>query len=196
MNKSRMEAFSDGVLAVIITIMVLEMKAPHATTLASLKPLFPIFLSYVLSFIFIGLYWNNHHHLLQMVQKVNGKILWANLHLLFWLSLIPFLTSWMGENNFAAWPVALYGVDLLGAAIAYHILTQTLISSHEKDSPLAKAHGHSSKEILSILLYAVAIPLAYYYPAISYSLYMIVAGMWLIPDRRIENYVDQNHSAK
>ncbi len=192
MNKTRMEAFSDGVIAVIITIMVLEMKAPHATTLASLKPLVSVFISYVLSFVFIGIYWNNHHHLLQATQKVNGKVLWANLHLLFWLSLVPFLTSWMGENNFATWPVALYGVDLLAAAVAYYILTHVLISYHGKESSLSKAHGRGIKEILSIFMYAIAILLAFYHSYISYTLYVIVAAMWLVPDRRIEHCLDQN----
>lgn len=186
MNKNRVEAFSDGVIAVIITIMVLEMKAPHGTTLSSLNPLIPIFISYVLSFIYIGIYWNNHHHLLQAIQKVNGKILWANLHLLFWLSLIPFFTSWMNENNFATWPVALYGVDLFCAAIAYQILTYVLISHHGKNSLLSKAHGYGSKEIISIILYFIAILIAFYYSFISYFLYIIVACMWLVPDRRIE----------
>jgi uncharacterized membrane protein len=196
MNKTRMEAFSDGVIAVIITIMVLEMKAPHAATLEALKPLIPIFISYVLSFIFIGIYWNNHHHLLQSIQKVNGVILWANLHLLFWLSLIPFLTSWMGENNFAPWPVALYGIDLLGAAIAYDILTRTLIAYHGKESTLAKAHGYGLKETLSIILYGIAIPTALYQPIISYTLYSIVAAMWLVPDRRIEQCLDKDLNKK
>jgi len=192
MDKNRMEAFSDGVIAVIITIMVLEMKAPHTATLISLKPLVPVFISYLLSFVFIGIYWNNHHHLLKAIQKVNGKILWANLHLLFWLSLVPFLTSWMGENNFATWPVALYGVDLLGSAIAYQVLTRTLISYHGKESSLAKAHGHGLKEMVSIFLYIIAIPLAFYHSFISYTLYIIVAMMWLAPDRRIESYFNQN----
>lgn len=192
MRSSRMEAFSDGVLAVIITIMVLEMKAPHdATSLAALKPLLPIFISYLLSFVFIGLYWNNHHHLLQAVEKVNGKILWANLHLLFWLSLVPFFTSWMGENNFSTWTVALYGVDLFCAAIAYSILTNLLISYHGKESALAKAHGYGAKEIVSILLYLIAIPLAFYHAYISYTLYIIVAAMWIVPDRRIEKFLDK-----
>lgn len=192
MDKNRMEAFSDGVIAVIITIMVLEMKAPHAATLISLKPLIPVFFSYVLSYIFIGIYWNNHHHLLKATQKVNGKILWANLHLLFWLSLVPFLTSWMGENNFETWPVALYGVDLLASAVAYHVLTFTLISYHGKDSPLVKAHGYGLKERLSIFLYIMAIPLAFYHSYIAYTIYIIVAVMWLVPDRRIESYLAQN----
>ena len=191
MNKTRLEAFSDAVIAVIITIMVLEMKAPHGTTLLSLKPLVPIFISYVLSFIYIGVYWNNHHHLLQAIQKVNGKVLWANLHLLFWLSLIPFLTSWVSENNFAAWPVALYGIDLLCAAIAYHVLTHVLISYHGKDSLLSKAHGYAIKETISILLYVMAISLAFYHSYISYVIYIIVAAMWLVPDKRIEQCLDR-----
>ena len=193
MNKNRMEAFSDGVIAVIITIMVLEMKAPHNAELISLKSLFPIFISYIFSFVFVGLYWNNHHHLLQIIQKVNGKILWANSHLLFWLSLVPFTTSWMGENNFAPWPVVLYGVDLLGAAIAYHLLTIALISHHGKSSPLAKAYGHGWKERLSIFLYILAISLAFYNSYISYAFYIIVAIMWLIPDRRIECYLTREN---
>ncbi len=195
MTSTRMEAFSDAVIAVIITIMVLEMKTPHeAITLTSLKSLLSTFISYILSFVFVGLYWNNHHHLLQTVKKVNGKILWANLHLLFWLSLVPFFTSLMGENNFATWPVALYGVDLLCAAVAYHILTWVLISHHGKDSLLAKAHGHGIKEISSIFLYLIAIPLAFYCPIISYVLYIVVAAIWLIPDRRIETCLDKERN--
>lgn len=190
MNKNRMEAFSDGVIAVIITIMVLEMKVPHGNTLLSLKPLFPAFMSYVLSFIYIGIYWNNHHHLLQSIQKINGKILWANLHLLFWLSLIPFVTSWMDENIFSTWPVVLYGFDLLCAAIAYHILTRVLIYHHAKDSLLSKAHGYGIKEMLSIFLYVIAIPIAFYQSIISYVIYIVVAMMWLVPDRRIEICLD------
>jgi uncharacterized membrane protein len=192
MNKARLETFSDSVIAVIITIMVLDMKAPSGVTLASLKPLLPIFISYLLSFVFIGIYWNNHHHLLQATQKVNGKILWANLHLLFWLSLIPFLTTWIGENYSAPWPTALYGVGLLGASLAYQILTLVLISFHGKGSPLAKAHKHGIKEILSILLFMIAIPLAFKQPFFAYALYIIVAVMWFIPDRRIEHSLDMN----
>lgn len=191
-NKSRMEAFSDGVIAVIITIMVLEMKAPANPELLSLKPLLHVFISYVLSYIFVGIYWNNHHHLLQAAQKVNGKILWANLHLLFWLSLIPFFTSWMGENNFATWPVALYGVDLLCAAIAYHLLTHALISHHGKNSALAETHGYGVKERISIYLYIAAVLSAFYHTYISYILYIIVAAMWFVPDRRIELYLDEH----
>lgn len=196
MNKTRMEAFSDGVIAVIITIMVLEMKAPHATTLEQLKPLLPVFISYVLSFVFIGIYWSNHHHLLQAIHKINGKILWANLHLLFWLSLVPFTTSWMSENNFATWPVVLYGINLLAASIAYDVLTYLLISYHGKESSLAQAHGRGAKEMLSIFLYAIAIPLAFYHSFISYTIYIVVAAIWLIPDYRIENYLHENQKDK
>jgi len=186
MSKSRMEAFSDGVLAIIITIMVLELSVPHGDDLAALLPLIPIFLSYVLSFVFLGIYWNNHHHLLQAVQHVGGLVLWANLHLLFWLSLIPFVTGWMGENNFATLPVALYGIVLLCAAIAYFILTHSLLSIHEKDSVLATALGSDFKGKISMVLYALAIPLAFVRPWIAGGLYVLVAIIWLIPDRRIE----------
>lgn len=187
MSKTRLEAFSDGVLAIIITIMVLELKVPHGTDLAVLAPLLPVFLSYVLSFIYVGIYWSNHHHLLHAVRHVNGRILWANLHLLFWLSLIPFVTGWMGENHFAAWPVALYGVVLLFAAIAYFILAHVLISHHGRDSALAKALGKDFKGKVSVVLYAVAIPLAFVSPWLACGLYVTVAIMWLIPDRRIEH---------
>src|SRR5665213_396579 len=186
MSKGRMEAFSDGVLAVLITIMVLEMKSPHGTSLAALRPLLPVFLSYVLSFIYIGIYWNNHHHLLQAAQHVAGSILWANLHLLFWLSLIPFATAWMGENHFEPWPVALYGVVLLFAAIAYFFLTKTLIAHHGKDSTLAASIGSDRKGKVSVVFYAVAIPLAFVRPRIACACYVLVAVMWLIPDPRIE----------
>ena len=187
MGKGRLEAFSDGVIAIIITIMVLEIKVPHGLDLAALRPLIPVFLSYVLSFIFLGIYWNNHHHLLQAVRHVNGRILWANLHLLFWLSLIPFVTGWMGENNFAAMPVALYGVVLLLSALAYFILTRTLIYHHGSDSTLAIAVGRDFKGRISMVLYAVAIPLAFVNSWFACILYVLVAVMWLIPDRRIEN---------
>jgi uncharacterized membrane protein len=186
MVKQRLEAFSDGVIAIVITIMVLEIKVPHGTDLAALRPLIPIFLSYVLSFVFIGIYWNNHHHLLQAVRHVNGRILWANMHLLFWLSLIPFATAWMGENRFATIPVALYGVVLLLAAIAYFILTKALISHHGKDSALATAMGRDFKGKLSMVIYAVAIPLSFVKSWIACLLYVLVAAMWLIPDLRIE----------
>lgn len=186
MSKSRLEAFSDGVIAIIITIMVLEMKPPHDATLAGLKPLLPVFLSYMLSFIFIGIYWNNHHHLLQVVKKVNGNILWANLHLLFWLSLVPFTTAWMGENHLGAWPVALYGVVLLLSGVAYFILSRTLIAHHGNDSPLAVAIGKDTKGIVSVVIYTLAIPLAFISSWIACGLYILVAVMWLIPDRRME----------
>jgi uncharacterized membrane protein len=186
MGRGRLEAFSDGVLAIIITIMVLELKVPHGADLAALRPLIPVFLSYVLSFIFIGIYWSNHHHLLHAVQHVNGRVLWANLHLLFWLSLTPFVTGWMGENHFAAWPVALYGADLLFAAIAYFILTRVLISYHGRDSALAKALGKDFKGKVSVVFYAAAIPLAFVNSWMACGLYVLVAIMWLIPDRRIE----------
>jgi TMEM175 potassium channel family protein len=186
MGRGRLEAFSDGVLAIIITIMVLELKVPHGADLGALGPLLPVFLSYVLSFIFIGIYWSNHHHLLHAVRHVDGRILWANLHLLFWLSLIPFVTGWMGENHFAAWPVALYGTVLLSAAIAYVILTRVLVSYHGRDSALAKAVGKDFKGKVSVVCYAVAIPLAFVNSWLACGLYVLVVVMWLIPDRRIE----------
>ena len=187
MGRGRLEAFSDGVLAIIITIMVLELKVPHGVELAALGPLVPVFLSYVLSFIFVGIYWSNHHHLLHAVRHVSGGVLWANLHLLFWLSLIPFVTGWMGENHFAAWPVALYGVVLLFAAIAYYILARVLVSREGRDSALAKALGKDFKGKASVVFYAVAIPLAFVNSWLACALYVVVAVMWLIPDRRIEH---------
>jgi uncharacterized membrane protein len=186
MNKGRLEAFSDGVLAIIITIMVLELKVPHGASWADLAPLFPVFLSYLLSFIYIGIYWNNHHHMLHAASKVTGGIMWANLHLLFWLSVVPFATAWMGENHFAATPVALYGVVLFMAGGAYFVLAQTLAIRHGKDSKIAIALGKDFKGMTSMAIYAAAIAVASFYPAISCSLYVIVALMWLIPDRRIE----------
>jgi uncharacterized membrane protein len=186
MNKNRLEAFSDGVIAILITIMVLELKVPHGADLAALRPLIPVFLSYVLSFVFLGIYWNNHHHLIQAIRQVNGRILWANQHLLFWLSLVPFVTAWMGENNFAALPVACYGGVLLLAAIAYTILTLTLIAHQGKDSVLAIAMGKDFKGKISIVIYGVAIGLAFINPWVSCGLYILVAILWLIPDRRIE----------
>ncbi len=186
MSKGRMEAFSDGVLAIIITIMVLELTAPHEADLAALIPLVPVFLSYVLSFVFLGIYWNNHHHLLQAIKHVDGRVLWANLHLLFWLSLIPFVTGWLGETQFAAWPVALYGTVLLLAAAAYFILTRALISLHGRDSVLATALGRDIKAKVSLMIYLVAIPLAFVNSWFAYALYVLVAVMWLVPDRRIE----------
>lgn len=181
-----MEAFSDGVIAIIITILVLELKIPHEPTLEALHPLIPKFLSYVLSFVFLGIYWNNHHHLLQAIKHVDGRTLWANLHLLFWLSLIPFVTAWMGENNFAPMPVALYGAVLLCAAIAYYILAHLLIRLHGKESVLWAALGRDFKGKVSMAAYLSAIPLAFVSPLISCGLYILVAVMWLIPDRRIE----------
>jgi uncharacterized membrane protein len=189
MEKNRLEAFSDGVIAIIITIMVLEMKVPHGSDFASLKPLLPVFLSYVLSFVYVGIYWNNHHHMLQTVKQVRGSILWANLHLLFWLSLFPFVSGWMGENHFAAMPSALYGLVLLMAAIAYTILQKTIIASQEENSLLAKVVGRDIKGKLSSLLYIVGIIAAFYSPILSGLIYAAVALMWLIPDRRIERVI-------
>jgi len=186
MSKGRLEAFSDGVLAIIITIMVLELKVPHGADLGALAPLFPVFLSYVLSFIYIGIYWNNHHHMLHAASKVTGGILWANLHLLFWLSLVPFVTAWMGENQFAPAPVALYGVVLFMAACAYFILARALAGHHGADSAIARALGDDFKGKISVVIYAVAILLALYLPALAGALYVAVALMWLVPDRRIE----------
>ncbi|MGH9589782.1 MAG: TMEM175 family protein [Terracidiphilus sp.] len=189
MNKGRLEAFSDGVLAVIITIMVLEMKSPRGTNLSALRPVIPVFLSYVLSFLYIGIYWNNHHHLLHATQRVNGATLWANLHLLFWLSLVPFATDWMGENHFEPWPMAIYGIVLLLAGVAYFILTRALISLHGKSSALATSIGRDRKGEISIVIYAAAIPLAFVKPWIAGAGYVIVAVSWLIPDPRIEKRV-------
>ena len=186
MNKGRLEAFSDGVLAVIITIMVLEMKSPRGPTLAALRPVLPVLLSYLLSFVYLGIYWNNHHHLLHATQQVNGATLWANLHLLFWLSLVPFTTAWMDENHFEPWPVAVYGIVLLLAGTAYFILTRTLIRLHGGDSTLARSIGRDKKGQISIWIYAVAIPLAFVRPWIAGAGYIVVAVMWLIPDPRIE----------
>lgn len=186
MTKNRMEAFSDGVVAIIITVMVLEMRAPQGRDLAALRPLIPVFFSYALSFIFLGIYWSNHHHLVQVVQHVNGRVLWANLHLLFWLSLIPFVTNWMGETHFAAWPVAVYGIVLLLAAIAYFILVRALLSLHGSGSTLATALGSDFKGKISMVICAVAIPLAFVRSWLACALYVLVAMMWLVPDRRIE----------
>jgi uncharacterized membrane protein len=186
MNKGRLEAFSDGVIAIIITIMVLELKIPHEANWAALRPLFPVFLSYVLSFIYLGIYWNNHHHLFQAAQQINGRVLWANLHLLFWLSLVPFVTGWTGENHFAALPVAFYGLVLLLAAIAYFILSRILISHHGKDSTLAIALGRDFKGKISPAIYAIAILLAFVNSWLAFLLYVLVAAIWLIPDRRLE----------
>lgn len=186
MHKSRLEAFSDGVIAIIITIMVLEMKVPHGTSFAALSPLLYVFLSYVLSFINLGIYWNNHHHLLQATKHVSGAVLWANLHLLFWLSLFPFVTGWMGENHFASIPTALYGGVLMMAGVAYWILSRTIIAVEGHDSVLAKAVGKDFKGIISVVMYAIAIPLAFVKEWAAGALIAAVALMWLIPDRRIE----------
>ena|SRR5205809_690745 len=186
MDKGRIEAFSDGVIAILITIMVLGLAAPRQADLAALRPLIPTFLSYILSFVFLGIYWNNHHHLLQAVERVDGRVLWANLHLLFWLSLIPFVASWVGENDFAPWPVALYGVVLLCAAVAYYILARALLALHGRESVLGSALGSDFKGKVSILIYAVAIPLSFVNSWLAGALYVLVAVIWLIPDPRIE----------
>jgi len=186
MEKGRLEAFSDGVMAVIITIMVLEMKVPHGADPTALQPLLPIFLSYVLSFVYVGIYWNNHHHMLHATRRVNGAILWANLHLLFWLSLVPFVTGWMGENYFASTPTAIYGVVLWMAAMAYWILQRAIITEQGNASMLAAAVGNDFKGKLSQLCYVIAIPSAFFHEWISGGLYVFVALMWLVPDRRIE----------
>jgi uncharacterized membrane protein len=192
MGTARLEAFSDGVIAIIITIMVLELKVPQGTSLAALAPLVPVFLSYVLSFVYVGIYWNNHHHLLQAAHRVTGPMLWANLHLLFWLSLFPFATAWMGENRLAALPSAVYGVVLLMAAVAYWLLQQRIIASQGRDSLLKQAVGGDWKGKVSPLLYLTAIPMALWAPGISQGLYVLVALLWLVPDRRIERVL-ANH---
>ena len=186
MPKGRLEAFSDGVLAILITILVLELKVPHGTDFAALRPLLPVFLTYVLSFVYLGIYWNNHHHMLHATARVNGRILWANLHLLFWLSLVPFTTGWMGENHFAPLPTAVYGAVLLLAGIAYLILANAIVAEHGPDSPLAQALGRDRKGKLSLVLYAIAIPLAFVNQWISDAIYVAVATIWLVPDTRIE----------
>jgi uncharacterized membrane protein len=192
MGKSRLEAFSDGVLAIIITIMVLELRVPHGDDFSALQPLLPVFLSYLLSFVYIGIYWNNHHHLLHTIKSVSGTILWANLHLLFWLSLVPFATGWMGENDFAPAPIALYGVPLLMAAISYWLLQRAILADQGQSSLLAAAVGSDLKGNISPILYIFAIPLAFVSPWISGCIYVGVALMWLVPDRRIENALKTN----
>jgi uncharacterized membrane protein len=186
MTKGRLEAFSDGVIAVIITIMVLEMKVPHGADSAALAPLLPIFGSYVLSFVFVAIYWNNHHHLFHAVHHVTGATLWANMHLLFWLSLVPFVTGWMDENHFAPVTVAAYGAVLLCASLAYFMLTRVLLRNHPRDSPLHKALGSDFKGKISVVLYAVAILLAFWLTWVALALYVVVALIWLVPDRRFE----------
>jgi uncharacterized membrane protein len=189
MTKARLEAFSDGVVAILITIMVLELHVPHETTWAALGPLVPVFLTYVLSFVFLGIYWNNHHHMLHAADRINGKVLWANLHLLFWLSLIPFVTGWMGQNHVAPIPSAAYGIVLMFAGIAYYILAHTLIAEQGPDSRLARAFGRDRKGKVSVLLYAIAIGLAFVNSWLAVAIYTSVALMWLVPDRRIEGHV-------
>ena len=191
MGKNRLEAFSDGVIAIIITIMVLEMKVPHGADWAALQPLLPVFLSYVLSFVYVGIYWNNHHHMLHAAHKVSGGILWANLHLLFWLSLFPFATGWMGENHFAALPTAMYGVVLLMAALAYYLLQRRIIAVHGNESLLARATGRDLKGKLSPLAYVAAIGLAFVNPWWANALYVAVALIWLVPDSRIESRIKE-----
>ena len=196
MSRGRLEAFSDGVIAILITIMVLEMKVPHGITLASLGGVWPVFVSYVLSFIYLGIYWSNHHHLFQVVRRVSGGVLWANLHLLFWLSLVPFVTGWMGENHFARVPVALYGTVLLCAAVAYFILTRVLLKQHEPDSTLARALGRDFKGKISVVLYLIAIPLAFVSAWIACAVYAAVAIVWLVPDRRIERTIERHEGGE
>ena len=186
MGKGRLEAFSDGVFAIIITIMVLELKVPHNPEIVALKPLVPVFLSYVLSFVYVGIYWNNHHHLLHSSGKVTGSMLWANLHLLFWLSLLPFVTGWTGENHFAPAPIALYGFVLLMSAIAYYVLQLTIMAAQGPDALLKKALGNDWKGKLSPIAYIIAIPLAFWLPWVSLAIYVGIALLWLVPDRRIE----------
>ncbi|MEX8546932.1 MAG: TMEM175 family protein [Mucilaginibacter sp.] len=197
MHKTRLEAFSDGVIAIIITIMVLELKVPHEDNIQALVALLPVFLSYVLSFVYVGIYWNNHHHMLSAVDKINGKALWGNLHLLFWLSLIPFTTEWMGENNFTKWPVLLYGSILFMNSVAYFILAKTLIGQAGKNSKLAKAFGKDWKGKSSVLLYVIAVGFSFANTKISLAIYTGIAIMWLVPDKRIEHEVlDQNQPKK
>ena len=186
MQKTRLEAFSDGVIAIIITIMVLEMKVPHGSELAALKPILPVFLSYALSFVYIGTYWNNHHHLLHATREVSGAIMWANLHFLFWQSLIPFATGWMGENHFTAWPTALYGVVLLASGLAYVLLQSAIIAKEGRECLLAGAVGRDRKGKVSLACYVLAVALAFSYPWMAHAIYVFAALIWLIPDRRIE----------
>lgn len=188
MTKGRLEAFSDGVIAIIITIMVLELRAPHGADLAALRPLVPTFLSYLLSFVYVAIYWNNHHHMFQVVEHVDGRVLWANMHLLFWLSMVPFVTAWMGANHFAPWPVALYGVVLLLNGVAYFILVRALVTCEGHNVRLAAALGRDVKGRLSVLIYALAAPLAFVQTWLAGVGYVAVALMWLVPDRRIEKH--------
>ncbi len=192
MGKARLEAFSDGVIAILITIMVLELKVPHGDDLHAVIPLLPVFLSYVLSFVYLGIYWNNHHHMLHATQRVTGPMLWANLHLLFWLSLVPIATGWMGENHFAPVPTAVYGVVMLMAAVAYYLLQRVIIAAQGPDSPLQRAIGGDAKGKVSPLLYLAAVIVAFRSPAISQALYVLVALIWLVPDRRIERMLGEH----
>jgi uncharacterized membrane protein len=192
MSKARMEAFSDGVIAILITIMVLELKAPHEPTIAALEPLLPVFLAYVLSFIYLGIYWNNHHHLLHATTRISGRVLWPNLHLLFWLSLVPFATAWMGENHFASVPTAIYGAVLLMAAVAWTILQTAILRQEGPDSNLRAAIGSDVKGKISAAMYVAAIPLAFVHEGIADAIYVSVALIWLVPDRRIERRLAQS----
>lgn len=189
MQRQRLEAFSDAVVAILITIMVLELRAPHGTGWRALRPLVPVFLTYVLSFVYLAIYWNNHHHMMQTAERINGRILWANMHLLFWLSLVPFMTGWMGENEFASLPTAAYGVVLLAAAIAYFILQTVIVREHGPDSQLARAIGRDVKGKISPVLYLAAIPIAFLNRWAAIAIYVFVALMWLVPDRRIETSI-------
>jgi TMEM175 potassium channel family protein len=195
MTKGRLEAFSDGVIAILITIMVLELRVPHEPDLSALQPLVPVFLTYVLSFVFLGIYWNNHHHMLHLADRITGGILWANLHLLFWLSLVPFVTGWMGENHFASTPTAVYGIVLLMAAIAYSILQRTIVAAQGPRSRLAAAVGDDTKAKASVAMYAAAIPLAFLQQWIADAIYVAIALVWLVPDRRIEAIVHEASGA-
>jgi uncharacterized membrane protein len=190
MTKNRLEAFSDGVLAIIVTIMVLEMKVPHGSSLDDIRPIFDVFLSYILSFVFVLIYWNNHHHLFQVVKHVNGRVLWANGHLLFWLSLLPFVSGWMGENHFAALPVLLYAIVAFMAGFAYYLLTLALFKIHDNDSLLKKGIGNKRKEMVSLYLYIIAIAVAYFVPLLSCAIFVIVSVMWLIPSKDIEKIIN------
>jgi uncharacterized membrane protein len=192
MSKGRLEAFSDGVIAIIITIMVLEMKVPHGADITALRPLVPVFISYVLSYVLVGIYWTNHHHLLHAVERVNGSILWRNLHLLFWLSQVPFVTGWMGENHFAPWPTAAYGSVLLMAAIAYYLLVRAILAHHGKDSRVATALGRDFKGKVSVLLYVVGVPMAFINRWVACAIYALVALVWFVPDKRIERRLSKD----
>lgn len=189
MSKNRLEAFSDGVLAIIITIMVLELKVPHGDSIENLQSLIPVFLSYVLSFVYVGIYWNNHHHLLQIIKRISGSTLWANMHLLFWLSLIPFATAWSGENHFSLWPVVTYGFVLLCSAVSYYILVRSLLAAHEENSDLARAIGGDFKGKASVVIYIIAMFSAFLSTYIAIGLYVLVAFIWFVPDSRIEKTI-------